>query len=70
MSVFNKAFDAGRNAARNRRTTLMLCVLALMAVVATIQEYLEHRYVSAALAPVFFLLVMPWLGWRWIKPKD
>jgi hypothetical protein len=47
---------------------LLLCVL--MAVVATIQEYSEHRYVLAALAPVFFLLVMPWLGWRWIKPKD
>ena len=70
MSGFNKAFDAGRNVARNRRTAVLLCVLAFMAVVATIQEYSERRYVLAVLASVFFLLVMPWLGWRWVKPKD
>jgi hypothetical protein len=69
MSRFNKAFDAGRVAVKNRRTALLLCVLALMAVVATVQEYSEHSYLSAALAPVFFLLVVPWLGWKWIKPK-
>ena len=70
MSRFAKAFDAGRNVVRNRRTALLLSVFAFMAVDATITEYLEHRYVSAVLAPVFFLLVMPWLSWRWIKPRD
>jgi hypothetical protein len=70
MSSFDKAFDAGRNAVRNRRTALLLCVLAFMAGLTIIQEYSERHYILAVLAPVFFLLVMPWLGWRWIKPRD
>ena len=70
MSRFNDAFEAGRNAVRDRRTALLVCVLAFMAGLATIQEYSERHYVLAVLAPVFFLLVMPWLGGRWIKPRD
>jgi hypothetical protein len=70
VSRFDIAFEAGRDAVRNRRTALLLCVLAFMAGFTTIQEYSERHYVSAVLAPVFFLLVMPWLGWRWIKPRN
>ena len=69
MNNFNKAFEAGRNAVRNRRTVLLLMVFAFMAVGAAIDECLEHHYVSAVLAIAFFLVVMPWLGWAWIKRK-
>jgi hypothetical protein len=70
VNTFAKAFDAGRNAVRNRRTALMLSMFAFMAVWAAIAEYLEHRYVSAVLVPVFILVVMPWFCWNWIKPRD
>lgn len=36
---------------------------------AALHESMEHRYWEAALAIVFALIVMPWLGWNWIKPK-
>jgi hypothetical protein len=70
VSRFDKAFDAGRTAIKNRRPTLLLCVLAFMSVVTSVQEYFEHHYALAVLAPLFFLLAMPWLGWRWIMPQD
>jgi hypothetical protein len=70
VSKFSDAFGASCNAVKNRRTALLLSVLAFMAVDTAIREYSEHKYVLAVLAPVFFLVVMPWLGWNWIKPKD
>ena len=41
-----------------------------MAVDATIHEYFEHNYALAAVATMFFLVIMQWLGWRWIKSQD
>jgi hypothetical protein len=69
VTDFQRAFESGRNAVRNRRTALLLSVLILMAADTSIYEYLHRRYVLAALCPVFWLIVMPWLGWRWIRPE-
>jgi len=69
VTDFQKAFEAGRNAVRNRRTALLLSILAFMAADTIIYECLHHHYVLAVLSPVFFLIVMPWLGWRWIRPE-
>lgn len=41
-----------------------------MAAVATLQEYSAHHYLLAALAVVFFLVIMPWLGWAWMNPEE
>ena len=69
VTDFQKAFEAGRNAVRKRRTALLLSILAFMAADASIYECLHHHYVLAVLSPVFFLIVMPWLGWRWFRPE-
>jgi|HubBroStandDraft_2_1064218.scaffolds.fasta_scaffold2019175_1 hypothetical protein len=70
MSNFDKAFDAGRDAVRKRRNALPLVVCAFMAAFAAFQEYSAHRYLLAALAAVFFLVVMPWLGQAWMKHEE
>jgi hypothetical protein len=54
---------------RSRHTALLVSVLAFMAVDTSIYECVQHRYVLAVLSPVFFLILMPWLGWKWIKPE-
>jgi hypothetical protein len=70
VGQFHEAFTAGRHAARRRRAFVMWSVCAFMGLDAMIWEYVRHHYVTAALAPVFFLLVMPWLGRKWFKPVD
>ena len=69
VTDFQRAFDAGRRGVRNRRTALLLSILAFMAADTIIYECLHHHYVLAVLSAVFFLIVMPWLGWRWIRPE-
>jgi hypothetical protein len=69
VTDFQEAFEAGRNAVRNRRTAMLFSILAFMAGDTIIYECLHHHYVLAALSPVFFLIVMPWLGWKWIRPE-
>jgi hypothetical protein len=69
MSNFGKAFEAGRDAFKKRRTVLLFAACAFMALDVAIHECVAHRYLAAALAVLFFLIVMPWLGWAWIKPR-
>ena len=70
MNQFRKAFDAGHDAVQNKRGFLLLSVCAVMGILAMVEEISAHRYILVAFALVFFLAVMPWLGWRWIKPEE
>ena len=69
MNNFDKAFESGRIAVRKQRTPLLLAVCAFMGVAAALQEHLAHSYLIATFALAFFLVVLPWFGWAWIKPK-
>jgi len=62
VSRLSKALDAGRGAVK-------IDVRFSYCSDAALHESMEHRYWEAALAIVFALIVMPWLGWNWIKPK-
>jgi len=67
---FDEAFTAGRNAVKNRRTLLFLVLSAFMGIDAAIHEVRAQRYVTAILAPIFFLIIAPWFGWNYIKPQE
>jgi len=69
MNSFDKTFESSRIAVRKWRTPLLLALSAFMGLSAARQEYLAHSYLLAAFALVFFLVVLPWFGWAWIKPK-
>jgi uncharacterized membrane protein YqjE len=69
MNQFRKAFESGQHAVEKKRTTLLYVVLIFMALTIMVEELVAHRYVLAALAPVFFLVVMPWLGKGWFKAR-
>jgi hypothetical protein len=62
VTDFRRAFGIGRNAVKNGRTAVLLSVLVFVAADASIHEGLHHHYVLAALFPLFFLIVMPWLA--------
>jgi len=70
VSQFREAFNAGRDAVKRRRVFMMWSLCAFMGLNAMIQEYVRHNYVTAALAPVFFLLVLPWVGRKWYSPSE
>lgn len=68
MSKFATGFEAGRRAVRERRTMLLWLVQVFMTVDVVIHECSERHYVGAVLAPFFFLVAVPWFGWKWFKP--
>jgi hypothetical protein len=70
VSQFREAFNAGRDAVKKRRVFMMWFLCVFMGLNAMIQEYGRHNYVTAVLAPVFFLVVLPWLGRKWFKSTD
>jgi hypothetical protein len=70
MSQFREAFNAGREAVKKRRVLMMWCLCGFMGLNAMIQEYLRNNYVTAALAPVFFLLIMPWVARKWFRSSE
>ena len=55
---------------KNRRTALLLLLCVFMGITAASEEVLAHRYVTALLALIFFLIVAPWFGWNYIKPQE
>jgi hypothetical protein len=69
MNNFDKAFDAGRIAVKRRRTPLLLALCVFMGVDAAIREYAAHKHLTAVFALVFSVVIVPWLGWAWFKPK-
>jgi len=69
MSQFRKNIEARQFIARNRPALLWVSCVC-MAGVAIADELVAHDYLSAANAPVVFLVIVPWLGWRWFKPTD
>lgn len=70
MRRFEEALAAGRKAIKSRRTLFFLLLSAFMGIDAAIYELLEHRYATAVVAVVFFLIIAPWLGWNYIKPQE
>jgi len=70
VSQFREGFEAGQKTVGKKRATVLYAVVASMGVMIMVEELLAHRYFLATLAPVFCLLMIPWLCREWLKPDD
>jgi hypothetical protein len=69
MSRFRQSLNAGREAVKDRRTAILPSVFAAIGLSAAYTAIREGSYFSALLALFFFVVVMPWLSWNYIKPQ-
>jgi len=69
MSKWSDGYQAGQRVVDKRKTSIMWIVCTSMCLTTIVEELLRQRYVLAAIAPVFFLVVVPWLWKTWPAQK-
>ena len=61
------AYESRTSESKADRIHRLLSVCALFAVLYVVFGLASHRYWRAGLAALVFLVVIPWLGKRWIN---
>lgn len=75
MSTFKAGFQAGRSAVKNKLTKNKLTSLLMVScisigVICAIEEVAAHHYILAVLGILFFIGIIPWLGFDYVKRQN
>jgi len=66
----NRLLESKTGNLKAARTDRLLYVCAVAAVTIGVFQWAEEHYLRALLAAVVFLVVIPWLGKKWINRSD